>query len=217
MAKKKIFLADDHAIIRYGMATLIQSTPGLTVCGEAADARTAFEKVLQSEPHLVVVDISLKDSSGLELVKNLRSARPELKILVVTMHEESLYGELSLRAGAHGYLTKDNAMENIIPAIRQLLDGSMYLSETLAQQIVQRSLMGAARSVECPTETLTAREKEVLSLLGQWKTTREIAQHLGLSHKTVGFYREKLKTKLNVKTANELIQFATSWFQKSGT
>jgi DNA-binding NarL/FixJ family response regulator len=212
--RHRILLVDDHPIVRYGIYQLLSSQPDLVVCGEAETAEEALQLIEKEAPHLVVIDITLRDSNGLELIKQIRSAHPSIYVLVVTMHEESLYGELAFRAGAQGYLMKEEAMANIAQAIRQILAGKLFISETLSSRILRVSLSSAGAAEKTPIERLTPREREVLQLLGQWKTTRDIARELNVSYKTADCYREKLKEKLDLKNATELVQFATRWVQQ---
>jgi len=208
--KKRIFLVDDHAIVRYGISELISKQADLEVCGEAEGAADALRAVQTLKPDLVITDISLKESSGLDLVRNIKSAAPHAEILVVSIHDDKIYGELALRAGASGYLMKEEAIENVLVAIRRILSGGIFVSERLASFFVQQQLRGASQMASSPFERLSDREKQVFQLLGQWKGTRQIAKELNLSIKTVEYYREQLKAKLNLTSASELVQYAVN-------
>jgi len=207
-AKKRILLVDDHAIVRYGIRELISKQPDLEVCGEAERASDALRAVQTLKPDLVITDISLKESSGVDLIRNIKSTAPDTAILVVSIHDDKMYGELALRAGASGYLMKEEAIENVLGAIRRILSGGIFVSERLAAALLQQQLRGAPEMASSPLDRLSDREKEVFHLLGQWKSSRQIAKELNLSIKTVEYYREQLKTKLNLKSASELVQYA---------
>jgi len=210
-AKARILLVDDHALLRLGLGELINRQTELVVCGEAEDVRAAMQAVATLRPDLVITDLTLRKSDGLELIKNIRARFPELPVLVVTALEESLYGELSLRAGARGYLQKREAIPVVLAAIRRVLAGKLYMSERLSSHMLQQQLSGQSPATVSPTERLTDRERQVLRLLGQWRTTRQIAVDLHLSIKTIEYYRQQLKEKLNLATGTDLIQFAVEW------
>ena len=207
-SKKRILLVDDHAIVRYGIKELISKQPDLVVCGESERAKDALGAVLRLKPDLVITDISLKESSGIDLIRNIKSATPATAILVVSIHDESLYGELALRAGAAGYLMKEQAIDNILVAIRRILGGGVFVSSRLTDSLVHQQLRGDQDGSTSPLERLSGRETEVLHLLAEWKGTRQIAHELGLSIKTIEYYREQLKAKLNLKSSRELVRYA---------
>jgi len=209
----RILVVDDHPIVRQGFALLINKEPDLIVCGEAEDAPGALEALASFEPAVVTVDISLKGSNGLELVKSIRSQYPKTRVLVVSMHEESLYAERVIRAGAHGYIMKDEASEKIVTGIRQVMSGEVYVSEYIAKRTLHRLQGGGSEAGMSSLERLTDRELEVFRLIGRGSGTRQIAQELHLSIKTVETYREHLKKKLDIKSASELIQHAVQWVQ----
>jgi DNA-binding NarL/FixJ family response regulator len=209
--KTRILLVDDHAVVRFGIAQLINRQADMTVCGEEEDASRAMGSIETLKPNLVIADISLKDSSGLELMRNIKAQYPSLPILVVSGHDESIYAEIAFRAGALGYLMKDGALDNIITAIRRVLSGAIYVSDSLAAKMLQQQIRGQTNINESPVKSLSDRELEVFQLIGQWKTTRDIADELHLSIKTIEYYREQIKRKLNLKNAAELTQRATSW------
>src|SRR6478736_6005314 len=195
-ARKRILLVDDHAVVRFGIAQLVNRQPDLVVCGEQEDARKALDAIIQLKPDLVVADLSLRDSSGLELIRNIKAQFPSLPILVVSVHDETVYAEVAFRAGALGYLMKQEALEKIVTAIRRVLGGNIYVSEALASKMLQQQIRGKSDVQESPVKSLSDRELEVFQLIGQWKKTSEIAQELHLSVKTIEYYREQIKHKL---------------------
>lgn len=209
--KTKVLLVDDHPVLRRGLSQLINQEPDMMVCGEAEDAPKAFEAVGQLEPDVVVVDVSLKGSNGIELLKNLKARYPSLPVLVLSMHDESLYAERALRAGGLGYIMKDEAFEQVLSAIRQVLKGDIFLSEKMKSRMLQQVAFGKGKVVHSPIEKLTDRELEVFRLIGQGHGTRQIAEELHLSVRTVEAYREYIKEKLNLKNATELVQHAFHW------
>jgi DNA-binding NarL/FixJ family response regulator len=213
-ARKRILLVDDHAVVRFGIAQLINRQADLVVCGEQEDARKALDAIVQLKPDLVVADLSLKDSSGLELIRNIKAQFPSLPMLVVSVHDETIYAEIAFRAGALGYLMKQEALEKIITAIRRVLSGNVYVSDSLAAKMLQQQVRGHTDVQQPAIKSLSDREVEVFHLIGQWKKTKEIAGELHLSVKTVEYYREQIKRKLNLKDASELTQYATAWVQR---
>jgi DNA-binding NarL/FixJ family response regulator len=216
-AKARILLVDDHAVVRFGIAQLINRQPDLEVCGEEENAGAALSAAERLKPDLVIADLSLKDSSGLELVRNLKARFPTMPILVLSVHDESVYAEVAFRAGAHGYLMKDQALEKVLEAIRRVLGGSVYVSDAMAVKLLQKQLQGHGVSGTSPADLLSDRELEVFELIGRWKTTRQIAQELHISVKTVEYYREQIKRKLGLKNAAELVQHATAWVERTAS
>jgi DNA-binding NarL/FixJ family response regulator len=212
--RKRILLVDDHAVVRYGIAQLINHEGDLEVCGEEEDAAHALGQIPRLKPDLVVVDISLKDSSGLELIRNIKAQYNRIPMLVVSTHDESVYAEVAFRAGALGYLMKAEALAKIVVAIRRVLSGNIYVSDALAARLVRQQVSGRPSVQESVTERLTSRELEVFQLIGQWKKTSEIARQLHLSIKTIEYYREQIKQKLDLHNAAELTQRATFWTQR---
>lgn len=212
--RKRILLVDDHAVVRFGIAQLINRQPDLMVCGEEEDAAKAMTAIERLKPDMVIADISLKDSSGLELIRNIKAQFAGLPVLVVSVHDESIYAELVFRAGALGYLMKQEALEQIPTAIRQVLEGNIYVSHALASRMLQQQIRGQTDLKESPVKGLSDRELEVFQLIGRWKRTKEIAAELHLSVKTIEYYREQIKKKLNLKDAAELTQYATAWVQR---
>jgi DNA-binding NarL/FixJ family response regulator len=215
--RRRVLLVEDHAVVRFGIAQLINRQADLVVCGEEEDASRALSAIATARPDLVIADISLKDSSGLELMRNIKAQYPGLAILVVSVHDESIYAEIAFRAGALGYLMKQEALDKILVAIRRVLDGNIYVSDVLASRMLQQQVRGQRDINESPVRSLSDRELEVFQLIGQWKKTKEIAQELHLSVKTVEYYREQIKRKLNLRDAAELTQHATSWVQRANS
>lgn len=212
--RTRILLVDDHAVVRFGIAQLINRQSDLVVCGEEEDAANALTAITRLKPDLVIADISLKDSSGLELMRNVKAQYSGLPVLVVSAHEEAVYAEVAFRAGALGYLMKQDALEKILPAIRRVLSGNIYVSEALGTRMLQQQVRGKTDIHESPVKDLSDRELEVFQLIGQWKKTSEIAQELHLSVKTIEYYREQIKRKLSLKNSGELTQHATAWVQR---
>jgi DNA-binding NarL/FixJ family response regulator len=212
--RTRVLLVDDHAVVRYGIAQLINQQGDLVVCGEEEDAAKALAAIAKLKPDLVTADISLKDSSGLELMRNIKAQYPGLPVLVVSAHDETVYAEIAFRAGALGYLMKGEALEKIVAAIRRVLSGNIYVSDALAARMLQRQVRGHTDIQQSPVKGLSDREMEVFQLIGQWKKTKEIAHELHLSIKTIEYYREQIKQKLELKSAVELTQYATSWVRR---
>lgn len=212
-SRKRVLLVDDHAVVRFGIAQLINQQSDLVVCGEEEDATHALSAITRLKPDLVIADISLKDSSGLELMRNIKAQYSRLPVLVVSTHDEAVYAEIAFRAGALGYLMKGDALDKIVTAIRRVLAGNIYVSDTLAAKMLQQQVRGQPDLQQSPVQGLSDCEREVFQLIGQWKKTKEIAQTLHLSIKTVEYYREMIKQKLNLKSAVELTQHATAWVQ----
>ena len=213
-SKTRILLVDDHAVVRFGTAALINQQSDLEVCGEEEDASHALSAIERLKPDLVIADISLKESSGLELMRNIKAQFPKMPVLVVSSHDESVYAEVAFRAGALGYLMKQEALEKIIPAIRRVLSGAIYVSDALAAKMLQQQVRGQTSLNESPVKSLSDRELEVFQMIGSWKKTSDIAKELHLSIKTVEYYREQIKHKLNLGSGSELTQYATSWVQR---
>ncbi|HEY0947772.1 MAG TPA: response regulator transcription factor [Opitutaceae bacterium] len=215
--KRRIFLVDDHPVTRQGVATLIDQEDDLMVCGEAESAPVAFEKINKLKPDLVVADVTLKVGNGLELVKNLRAAVPEVRVLVISMHDERLYAERALRAGALGYVMKQEASDKILLAIRRVLSGELFLSDRVKEKMVYRLVAMKPEAAKFPIDTLSDREMEVFKLLGNGYSTRQIAAQLNLSVKTIDSYREHLKIKLRLPDGASLVQHAIQWMRTEQT
>jgi len=212
-AKRKILLVDDHPLVRLGIGQLIDRQPDLMVCGQADNANEALDGVGRLKPDAVVLDLTLKESDGLEVLKNIRAQYPTVPVLVLSIHAESLYAELALRAGAQGYVMKSEPLATVLSAIRRVLDGGVYMSESMTSRMLQQHARGPAVAQASPQDQLSNRERQVLNLIGQWHTTRQIARKLHLSIKTVEHYRETLKAKLNLDSASALVQYAVQLTQ----
>ncbi len=209
--KAKIFIVDDHPILRQGLAQLINFENDMMAIGEAGNAALALEGIAKEKPDLILVDISLEGTSGLELTKNILDKYPKMNILIVSMYDESVYVERVLRAGAKGYLTKREASENIISAIRTVLAGDIYVSEKWKSKLMNK-LVGRSTTANASfTVSLSDRELEVLQLTGQGCATRQIAEQLHVSVKTVESHYANIKNKLDLKNSHELIQYAVKW------
>ena len=209
--KTKVVIVEDHPLFRERLALLINKEPDMEVCGEADNIRAAMEVIQATQPDAAVVDITLKGSSGLELLKDLKAQSIELPVLVLSMHDESLYAERAIRAGAKGYITKDEASDKVMMAIRKVMGGVIYLSEGTTSRILKNITDGKS-SVSAPAlSNLTDRELEVFQLIGNGRTTREIAETLNLGLTTIDTYRARIKEKLNLRNATELIHQATDW------
>jgi len=208
--KKRILVVDDHPIVRQGLSMLINRNEDLLVCGHAADASEAMEAVRVLKPDMVIVDISLKDANGIELIKEIKAYDGALPVLTLSMHDESLYAERSLRAGAKGYIMKQEGTEKLISAIRAVLAGELYISDRLAGRLINKMVSGGERRGSA-LESLSDRELEVFLLIGRGQRTREISSQLHLSPKTVETYRSHIKEKLNLGSSTELLQHAIQW------
>jgi DNA-binding NarL/FixJ family response regulator len=209
MKVARILIVDDHPIVRRGLAELIAGQPDLRVCGEAAGASEALQQLAAKLPDLAIVDISLKDSHGIQLIKQIKTSYGNrIKIVVASMHDELLFTERVLRAGAMGYINKEDATEKVIEAIRRVLGGEVYLSQRMTDRLLNRAVGSGTDLKGSPLDRLTDREMEVFDMIGQALTTRQIAHKLHLSPKTVQTHRENLKTKLNLKNSTELVRQA---------
>ena len=209
--KSRVFVVDDHPIVRQGLALLINREPDLAVCGEAEDAQTALQAVATAKPDILVVDISLNGPDGLDLLKDIRTRHPELPVLVLSMHDESVYAERALRAGAKGYIMKQEATEKVLVALRRILSREIYVSERIANRMLQRYIGGASAGRPSSIADLTDRELEVFRLIGEGHSTRQIAEELHISVKTVESYQAHIKEKLSLRSARELVQHAIQW------
>jgi len=210
-AKHRIFLVDDHPLVREGLTNLINRQDDLIVCGEAEDSSEAIGGIARSRPDVAVIDISLKNESGLELVKNLGSQFPLVALIVLSMHDEALYAERALRAGARGYVMKRETTKSVLTAIRRVLEGSVYLSERVVNGMARKLSLSDKASVSSPVERLSDRELEIFRLLGQGRTTSQIADDLHLSLKTVQAYCARAKEKFGVSSLAELLRAAIRW------
>ena len=212
--RARVLIVDDHPVVRRGLAQVLGGTDDLEFCGEAETAADALQAVVDIGPDVAVVDLALKGKGGLELVKDLHARHPDLPVLVLSMHDESLYAERALRAGARGYIMKDGRMEQVVQALRDVLAGRVYLSQRMTSRLLGRLTGGGAANGESPISALTDRELEVFEMIGRGLATRDIADGLHLSVKTVDTHRENIKRKLNLATATELHRHAFLWTQQ---
>ncbi|MGV7929283.1 MAG: response regulator [Spirochaetota bacterium] len=212
--KRRIYIVDDHAVFREGLALLINRTDDLEVCGESNELKGTVGKIRESTPDLVLLDISLKDVSGIELLKDLKKSRIDVPVLVLSMHDELIYADRAMRSGAKGYIMKQEPADRLLEAVRRVLEGKLYLSEKMTERMLAIQFEKKSRSGESPVEHLSNRELEVLELIGRGLSTHQIANRVNLNVKTVGTYREKLKKKLNLKSGVELARFAIHWIDE---
>jgi DNA-binding NarL/FixJ family response regulator len=211
-AKSRIFIVDDHTMFREGLRQLIEREPDLTVCGDAAGAEEALRSIEELKPDLAIVDLSLSGSTGIELIKTLKNKYTDLPVLVVSMHEESLYAERALHAGANGYVMKHEPAKTVKVAIRKVLGGDLHLSEKMASSLLGKLMRGGqAEPPVSPIEKLSDRELEVFRMLGQGKMTRQIAGELNLTIATINSFRNRIKEKLGLKNSAELVLHAIQW------
>ena len=211
--KRKVFLVDDHPLVREWLTNLINQQSDLVVCGETESAPRALQAIAEALPEVAIVDISLKDSSGIELIKNLKEAQPNVAVLVLSMHDESLYAERALRAGAKGYVMKRETTKKVIDGIRQVLEGKLFVSDAVKEAMAVRLVEGKPHEARSPVEQLSDRELEVFEMLGRGLGTRQIAEALRVSIKTVQVYCARTKEKLNVANATELLREAIRWHE----
>ncbi len=209
--KSKVFVVDDHPIIRQGLALMINRESDLAVCGEAQDAQTAIQAVATAKPDIMIVDISLTGPDGLDLLKDIRMRYPELPVLILSMHDEGIYAERALRAGAQGYIMKQEATEKVLVALRRILTREIYISERIANRMLQRYIGSRGAGRPSSIADLTDRELEVFRLIGEGHSTRRIAEELHISVKTVESYQAHIKEKLSLRSARELVQHAIQW------
>ena len=212
--KSRILIVDDHPLFREGLRQMIDRNPELSVCGEAADAEEALKQVPELKPDLVLVDISLGGSNGIDLIKTLKSKYDDLPILVVSMHDESLYAERALRAGAMGYVMKHEPAKTVKAAICKVLGGDVYLSEKMSTSMLSKLVRGKSDQPVSPLQMLSDRELEVFGLLGQGKGTRLIAEELNLTIATINSFRARIKEKLQLKSSTEVMLHAIQWVRE---
>jgi DNA-binding NarL/FixJ family response regulator len=210
-APARVLIVDDHPVFRRGIGELIRRRSNMAICGEAENAHTALEAMRRLEPGVVMLDVSLPGANGIELIKLLLAERPRLRILVVSMHEESLYALRALRAGAKGYVMKHQAEEQLLDALRKVVAGGLYVSPTLAEKLVFKLVQGSDSDLGSPVDKLSDRELEVLQQFGRGKTTREAAEALHLSVKTIETHRAHIKEKLGFRDAPAMVKFAVEW------
>ncbi len=214
--KKMVFVVDDHPIVRQGLALLINQEPDLAVCGEAEEMHSALKAIEACRPDILIVDISLNGPDGLELLKNIRITSPRMPVLMLSMHDESIYAERALRAGANGYIMKQEATERVLVALRRILSGEIYVSERIANSMLRHYVRGG-HPQQSSIADLTDRELEVFRLIGEGLGTRQIAEALHLSVKTVESYQAHIKDKLSLRSARELVQHAVEWTMREKT
>jgi DNA-binding NarL/FixJ family response regulator len=210
-AKKRVLIVDDHPIFRFGLAGLISELPHLEVCGHADSAQTALAAMRELKPDLVLLDLSLRGTNGLELIKLMKSEEPLLPILVVSMHDEAVFGLRSLKAGALGYVMKAEAMDHVADAISRVLRGKIYVSPRLAENLIFKAVQSIEAGNGSPVDVLSDRELEVLQLLGKGHSTRSIADTLHLSVKTIETHRAHIKEKLGFPDSERMVKFAIDW------
>ena len=209
--KTQVLIVDDHPVIRDGLVAIINHERDLNVCGQAEDAYTALKVVAELKPDIVVTDISLKSSDGIELTKNIKARYPKLPVIILSVHDESLYAERALLAGAKAYLMKDKVSENIIKAIRTVLTGEIYVSDAILKKFLHKIAGDKAGTAKTPIESLSDREFEVFRLIGEGLKASQIAEQLHLSIKTIETYRTRLKEKLDLVNASELLKYSIRW------
>jgi len=215
--RKRILIVDDHPFMRTGMRQLIDRQPDLVVCCEAGAPRDALQKIATGDVHLILTDMTMSGRSGLDFLKDLQALHPTIPILVVSMHDEMIFAERALRAGAKGYIMKEAGGEKLLAAIRQVLEGQVYVSARMAALLLGSFSGRGSRDSNSPFGKLTDREFEVFQLIGQGRSTREIARQLGLSTKTVDVHRGNLKAKLELKEATALVRHAVRWVESQGS
>jgi DNA-binding NarL/FixJ family response regulator len=209
--QSRVIVVDDHPIVRQGLAQMINREPDLLVCGEAEEARSALQLISSLQPDIVVIDISLNGPGGLEILKTIRQTDPKLRVLILSMHDEMVYAERSLRAGANGYIMKQEATELVLVALRRILGGEVYVSNRVANRMLRQLVGGAATAGKSTVDDLTDRELEVFRLIGEGHGTRQISDELHLSVKTVETYQSHIKEKMGLRNARELVQYAIQW------
>ncbi len=210
-SKYRVLVVDDHPIVRQGLALLIDQEPDLMVSGEAEEAQSALAAIAVSRPDVLLLDISLPGPDGIDLLKTIRSTDPDLPVLMLSMHDEATYAERALRAGANGYIMKQEATENVLVALRRILRGELYVSERMASTMLRQIATGDGKPGRAPMTRLSDRELEVFRLIGEGHGTRQIAEELHLSVKTVESYQAHIKEKLGLQSARDLVQRAIEW------
>lgn len=209
----RILLIDDHPIMRHGLAQLLSTEDGLNVCGEAGSARDGMTATERLKPDLVILDLTLPDKHGLELLKDIQTQHPGLRCLVLSMHDETLYAERALRAGARGYIMKEAAADHLITAVRKILSGGVYLSDNLSSKMIEQLSGVRGKANATGVENLTDRELEVLALIGEGVATKIIAERLGISTRTVEAHRAHTKEKLGITDGASLVKYAVQWVE----
>jgi len=212
--KNAVLIVEDHEIFRLGIRELINHEPDLAVCGEADDVESARTLIRKLRPDLVIIDITLKKSNGMDLIKEISAHYKSMKTLVLSMHDELLYAERSLQAGAQGYIMKQETSRSIVKAIRHILAGNIYVSQEIMDNLLERVRTGQDSLEKPPVYNLSDRELEVLGMIGEGKSTGDIAANMNLSVSTISTYRERIKEKLNLKNAAELMRYAVHWVER---
>jgi DNA-binding NarL/FixJ family response regulator len=212
---RRLLIVDDHPVFRHGVGQLISKLPEVKICGEAENAQSALQAMRELKPDLALIDVSMPGTNGIELIKLMLAEEPRLIILIVSMHDESLYALRALRAGAKGYVMKQQAMENVLDALRKVISGGIYVSPQFSERLVFKAIQGSDTDLGSPVDKLSDRELEVLQLFGRGKSTREIAECLHLSVKTIETHRAHIKEKLGFKDAEEMVKFAIEWMAAS--
>ena len=207
-----VLLADDHPIVRHGLRDLLDAEPDFRVVAEVGDGATAVERALQDDVDLAVLDVSMPRMTGLEAARQLSARRPELRLLVLSMHDEAIYAERMLSAGANGYIMKQAASDQFLVALRRVLDGGIYVSEAVGNSMIEKFASGGAYISSNPVDSLTNRELQVLHMIGKGLSTRQTAEALNLSVKTVESHRQRIKRKLSLRTSAQLMQYAVNWY-----
>jgi len=211
---RDVLIVDDHPIVRQGLRQLINREDDLQVCGEASDVKEARDALRSLTPDVVILDLSLKDSDGLELIKDIRGRDQKLPVLVLSMHDEAIYAERLLGAGANGYIMKQAAADQLLTAVRRVLTGGVYVSEAVGATMIEKYAASGRSKPSDPLNELSNRELQVLNLVGRGQTTREVAENLNLSVKTVESHRQRIKKKLGLQTASQLVQYAVNWYSR---
>ena len=212
--RHQILIVDDHPIVREGLRRIIGQERNLAVCGEAESPREAMTAIRELKPDVVIVDISLKEGDGIELIKDARAQNPTLPILVLSMHDETIYAERMLSAGANGYVMKQAASDQFLMALRRVLRGGIYVSEVVSNRVIRKLASGGAYGSENPIDRLSNRELQILQMIGRGLSTREAAEDLSLSVKTVESHRQRIRRKLNLANGSQLVRYAVSWISR---
>ena len=207
----RIYIVDDHPLVRHGLSQIVANEADMEICGEAEDSPAAIRGVGEANPDAIIVDISLKGANGLELIKNLKSIHEDIPILVFSMHDETIYAQRALRAGAKAYVMKKESPSKVVDAIRKIIQGEIYVSPSVADQVLHQIVNGPGNVSTSPVDRLTDRELEVVQLIGRGLSSREVAESLHLSVKTIESHRAHVKEKLSLRNATELVQFSVQW------
>jgi len=210
-SRYRVLIVDDHPVFRHGIAALINSEPDLEVCGDASSSPAALEAMRTLEPDIALLDVSLPGANGIELVKMMKAEQPHLPLLMLSMHDESIYALRALRAGASGYVMKDEAGNHVLTALRRVLDGEIYVSERLGERLIFQAIHSEGTNAASPVERLSDREMEVLNFIGRGFGTKDIAGELHLSGKTIETHRAHIKEKLGFRDSSEMVRFAVEW------